>query len=86
MCRINLMRYLKLLILVFTSSAAVAVELAYDVTGFANDEQVNGELIGNLDNTCVKGFLLIEADTTRYLIGDWISDSQFGGYDENDGY
>ena len=72
---INLMRYLKLLIFVFTTSAAVAVELAYDVTGFANDEQVFAELISNLDNTRVKGFLLIEADTTRYVIGDWISDS-----------
>ena len=73
---INLMRYLKLLIFVFTTSAAVASELAYDVTGFANDEQVSAELISNLDNTRVKGFLLIEADTTRHFIGDWISDSQ----------
>ena len=69
------MRYSKLLILVFTSSAAVAVELAYDVTGFANDEQVFGGLIDNLDNTRVKGLLLVEADTTRCFIGYWIDSS-----------
>lgn len=80
------MRYLKLLILVLTSSAAVALELVYNVTGFANDEHFYGELIGNLDDTRVEGFLFDEAGTTRYFIGDWIGNGEFEGYDENDEY
>tara|TARA_A100001011_G_C13656358_1_gene573766 strand:- start:25 stop:309 length:285 start_codon:yes stop_codon:yes gene_type:complete len=83
---IKLMRYFKLLVLVLTSSAAVALELTYDVIGFANDEQVYGELIGNLDDTRVEGFLFDEDGTTRYFIGDWIGNGEFEGYDENDEY
>ena len=75
------MRYLKLLIWGFTSSASVALELANDLTGFANDEQVHGELVGNLDDTRVRGLLFIEAGTTRYLIGNWIGSGEFEGYD-----
>ncbi|MAJ80884.1 MAG: hypothetical protein CMK30_06115 [Porticoccaceae bacterium] len=86
MREIKLMRYFKLLFLVLTSIAAVALELEYDVIGFVNDEQVYGELIGNLDDTRVEGFLFNEEGTARYFIGDWIGNGEFEGYDENDEY
>ena len=74
---------LTLLLLGLLSCSSLAVELAYDVIGFADEFEVSGELIGNLEDTRVEGLLSDQNGGARYFTGDWIGNGEFEGYDEN---